>query len=199
MRERSDAPIELNVKGPFGLTGKHDRILFQEPESSQSGIYFWTVPYVEGGYLVHYIGETGKSFGERQKEHMIHTMGGNYRIWGSNELGRGNSVIIWHGLWLKGTRDKMSDFLDQLPAIAPEIQKYLRSQVIFTAKVNAESRIRQRIEGAIALYFRGLLAPAASILPEEIRYFRRRESEKAVKVLIECPFPIHGMPKDLAA
>ena len=76
----ADTEFELILQGPYGLCGKHERIIFYDPIGEGVGIYFWTVPYFQVGSIINYIGETGASFKQRLKEHMIHTAGGNYWI-----------------------------------------------------------------------------------------------------------------------
>ena len=65
---------------------------------------------------MNYIGETGRDFGVRLKEHMIQTMGGNYRISDPDQIIQGNDVVLWNGLWRKGTRDRIEDYVNRLPA-----------------------------------------------------------------------------------
>lgn len=97
--------IILNFEGPYGLTKDNEKILFQEEISKKSGIYLWATPYNNGGLLINYIGETSISFWQRNKDHMIQTMGGNYRICDPDALLKGVEKILWNGLWRKGTRD----------------------------------------------------------------------------------------------
>jgi hypothetical protein len=65
----------LYFEGPFSLCGNQEKIVFQDVLSKQPGLYLWTVPYVRGGLIITYIGETRISFGNRLKEHMIQTVG----------------------------------------------------------------------------------------------------------------------------
>jgi len=55
------------------------RSILSHPLASSPGIYLWVVA-VDAGYLVEYVGQTGVSFGKRMKDHIVQTLGGNYRI-----------------------------------------------------------------------------------------------------------------------
>ena len=191
--------FKLILHGPYGLCGKHERIIFYEPIGQEAGIYFWTVPYVQGGSIVNYIGETGESFKRRFKDHMIHKAGGNYRICDPDFEVQGVERILWNGLWRKGTRDKMPEFVSRIIELSPAIKKSLETAEIYVAPLKSERRIRQRIEGAIADYIKAQPPPASSLLPKDVRYYRRGSDEEAVSVLISGGDALLGMPKDLLA
>lgn len=141
-----------------------------------------------------YIGETGTSFGQRAKEHMIQTMGGNYQISDPEQLKQGRDVIVWNGLWRKGTRDKTAEFLNRLPEFAPVIQEFVRTELVFTAALKADTRTRRRIEGALASYIKNQPFPAGSLLPSDVRYRIRKDSEPPITVQIQCEQVILGLP-----
>lgn len=95
-----ESKAKITFEGPFGLCGDHSKLLFNEDISHSAGIYLWTFKFKER-YLIDYIGETGKSFYQRMKDHMIQQMGGNYRICDPKALMNGKEKIIWNGLWRK--------------------------------------------------------------------------------------------------
>jgi hypothetical protein len=195
----ADIKIELTLHGPFGLCGEHKRIIFYEDIGKEAGIYFWTVPYVQGGSIINYVGETGESFKKRLKDHMIHTAGGNYRICDPDFEIQGVERILWNGLWRKGTRDKMPEFVSRLIELTPVIKKSLEQSEIYVAPLTSERRIRQRIEGAIADHVKAQAPPASSLLPKDIRYYKRRSDEEPVTVLLSGGDVLLGMPKYLLA
>jgi len=191
--------VELILHGPYGLCGKHERIIFYEDIGKKAGIYFWTVPYVQGGLIINYIGETGESFKRRFKDHLIHKAGGNYRICDPDFAVQGVERILWNGLWRKGTRDKMPEFVSRIIELSPAIKKSLEHSEIYVAPFEGEKRIRQRIEGAIADHIKAQPPPASSLLPKDVRYYRRGSDEEPVTVLISGGDALLGMPKDLLA
>jgi hypothetical protein len=163
------------------------------------GIYLLTVLYCQGGYLVTYVGETSTSFGQRIKEYLIQTLGGNYRICDPDRLCHGEAQVLWDGLWRKGTRDKMPEYLERLEELVPILRKCIQTERIFMAPLHITRRLQQRIEGAIAEHIKAQPAPASSVLPSGVRYYRRRADEKPVSVVIECPCDVHGLPPILEA
>ena len=189
-------PLMLRFEGPFGLT-KDRAFLFDQTAAKEAGIYLWTVPYHEGGYLVTYIGETGASFANRIKDHLIQTVGGNYRICDPDLLIKGNQKILWNGLWRRGTRDRLLEYIEKIEEFAPIIRKGLRIEQLFLVPLTVEKRIRQRIEGALALHVKSQPPPASSVLPSDIRYNGRKELEAPIMVRLECKSFIHGIPSRL--
>jgi hypothetical protein len=191
--------LHATLDGPFGLAGDHARILFDAPEGKAAGVYISAVPFHQGGYFAGYIGQTGQSFAKRWKDHMIRTMGGEYRTCDPELARRGESRVLWPGLWRKGTRDKMGEYLDRLPELAPAIRESLRSTVIFTAAIDGDRRIRERVEGALALHYREMGGQAAVLLAPDIRYRPRKDSEPPIRVRVICTVEIKGLPSELIA
>jgi len=188
--------VKLKLFGPYKLFGEGET-LFDSDISQKSGIYFWTVKYSDG-YLIDYIGETGKTFQERIKEHMIETMGGNYRICDPNKLLQGEEKIVWDGLWRKGTRDKIGEFIQNYEIMAPIIKRYIKVHDIFLAPLNLDRRKRRLIEGNIARIIKEQKPPICNLLPSDIRYnYNRKESEEGFTVELECKENILGLPNHL--
>lgn len=113
--------MDVDVQGPFALAGTHAPIVFADAIANESGLYVWTVPYVGGGLIVTYVGETQSSFGQRMKEHAIQTLGGNYRVSDPDQLCQGVDAIVWPGSrdvaiwkWTKGEATLKTDFGDPL-------------------------------------------------------------------------------------
>ena len=126
-------PIVAEFAGPFGLASRAHPLLFEQPIAARPGIYLWTIPFQPGGYLVSYIGETSASFGRRMMDHVIQTMGGNYRICDADLLPMGQVEVLWNGLWRPGTRDKMLEYLAQAEHLAPLARRELELTLVFAA------------------------------------------------------------------
>jgi hypothetical protein len=189
----------LKFDGPFGLVRNSRPFLFDQAEAKEPGIYLWTTPYCQGGYLVTYVGETGASFEQRLKDHLIQTVGGNYRICDPDSLTRGEAKVIWNGLWRKGTRDKFHEYIERFEEFAPLIRKLLQIEFVFIAPFRSQRRIRQRVEGAIAAHIRSRQAPASSVLPSDVRYYQRKADEIPVRVTVQCHCDVLGLPQELQA
>jgi hypothetical protein len=191
--------IILRFEGPFGLTKPIEPILFEHPIAKEPGLYLLAIRYLSGGYLVTYVGETGGSFGQRIKEHLIQTLGGNYRICDPELLVQGEARVLWNGLWRKGTRDKFPEYLERIDELSPIIRKLLQIKVVFVAPFRNTRRLRQRLEGAIASHIKSQPTSVSSVLPYDIRYYLRRPDESPIEVTIECPCHVHGLPQELEA
>lgn len=189
----------LSFVGPFGMAGPHSKILFAEPEARLPGIYLWAIPYIHGGFLVNYVGETSTSFGQRMKNHLIHKVGGNYRISDPEQMIRGVDAVLWDGLWRKGTRDKMHEYIEKLVDLAPKIQKSIELIHVFVAPLDVETRTRQRIEAALAEHIKSQAGVASSLMAKDVRYYIRRKGEAPLPIQLRCTNSIHGMPEILNA
>jgi len=189
--------VILKLFGPYQLFGNNDNLLFDADTSYQGGIYLWTIRY-KNGYLIDYIGKTGNTFRQRMKEHLIQTLGGNYRICNPDMLLQGKEEIIWDGLWRKGTRDKIGEFIKNYENYASTIKRYIEIHDIFLAPLTIDRRKRQLIEGNIAKIIKAQKPPISNLLPPDIRYvYDKKDSEEGFVVKIECDENIFGLPKTL--
>ena len=188
--------MHLHFSGPFPLVNDHD-ILEGTAFKNAFGIYLWTVK-IDGDYYITYIGETCTSFYKRTKEHLIQTLGGNYRIWDGDALRKGIETIVWDGLWRKDTRDKLPEFVKRYEELAPIIKGYIKSQELFVAPLKCESGTLRRIEGEIAFCLRADKTHSR-FLPDDIRFSKRNSHEDPISVAITSTLPIVGLPKTVTA
>ena len=198
--------IKLKLYGPYKFCGcENKKGVFDSEISHKKGIYFWTVKFKDG-YLIDYIGKTVRNFRQRMKEHLIHTFGGNYRICDSELLRQGKEKILWNGLWRKGTRDKMCEFIKKLEneEFVNAIKRYVEIHDIFLApfEFNKDDNWKKRqltlIEGNLAKIIKESEPPISNLLPKDVRYvYRRKPFEKEFIVEIECAKNILGLPKKL--
>jgi hypothetical protein len=192
------AAITVKFDGPYGLTSRTTHpLVFEQAIAAEQGIYLWAIPYRSGGYLVSYVGETGASFGRRLREHVIQTMGGNYRICNSDLLVQGQAEVLWNGLWRRGTQHKTLEYLEEAERFAPLARRELQLTTVFAAPLHIPVRVRRRIEAGLAPHIRSQGDPASSLLPGDIRYHPRRDSEDPVPVEVRCPELVHGLPNAL--
>lgn len=187
---------DLHFHGPFPLLGPSGDVLSECPCQTEAGIYLWAVQQLTGSYRISYIGETEKSFHDRMKEHIIQTLGGNYRICEADPLRQGIQRIVWDGLWRRGTRHRTLEFFYRYEELAPLVKQHLLWQSIFLAPWKGEVRLRRRIEGALALHLRAD-GEASSLLPDDIRFAVRRRGEKPVSVIFHIDSRIEGFPQQL--
>jgi len=189
----------LEFNGPLGLVPGEHAYLFHDELAHAQGIYLWAVPYHLGGYLPLYIGETSASVGRRIEDHLIKTVGGYNRICDPDLLLRGEPRVLWNGLWRRGTRGRFPEYLGLVEQLLPAIRRELQMEVVFVAPLKIESRLRRRVEGALAAHIKAQPAPASSIFPTDVRYYTRNASEAAVEVSVSCSSKIYGLPELLMA
>ncbi|MEA3294841.1 MAG: hypothetical protein U9P81_07700 [Euryarchaeota archaeon] len=187
--------VNLKLSGPYKLFGKHTQLFFDADVSQKNGIYLWTIKY-GNGYLIDYIGETGKTFSKRIKEHLIEMLGGNYLICDSDMLLQGKERIVWNGLWRKGTIDNIGEFIRDYENYAPIIKRYIEIHDIFLAPLTVDRRKRQLIEGNVTKIIKEQNPPVSNLLPSDIRYvYNRKENEEEFNVNIESNENVFGLPK----
>jgi hypothetical protein len=160
------------------------------------GLYLWVVGQNTGGYKISYLGETSRSFYSRTKEHIVQTLGGNYRVIDTDQMRQGVERIIWDGLWRRAARKRLPEFLARSEELAPLIKSYLYGQTVFLAPLKGEQSLRRRIEGALANHVRSN-SDASSLFPSDIRYVVRRAAESIVLVTVSADQPIEGLPSEL--
>jgi hypothetical protein len=118
--------MEVEIHGPFSwLTGLDHACIFESPVANFSGVYLWSVPY-EGAEMVYYVGETGRSFRDRLKEHLASYLAGLYRVWEPELFARGEKRLVWDGMWRRGEEVRMGDFLARHTELAPRIHQIVR-------------------------------------------------------------------------
>ena len=140
--------------------------------------------------------ELPKDKRRRMKEHIINTLGGNYRINDVAALKRGESEILWDGLWREGTRARLPEFLRDSAKLFEAAKENLKLEQIFVAPLDVEDRMRRRIEGAIANAIRKDKV-ASSLLPKDIRVLGRLTTETATPIRIITGGKILGIPEQL--
>ncbi len=80
MHSESISSLSLNFHGPNAACSLVADVLEDCEYRDCSGVYVWAVEQSSGEFRVSYLGETEKSFYSRTKEHVIQTLGGNYRV-----------------------------------------------------------------------------------------------------------------------
>jgi hypothetical protein len=144
---------------------------------------------------IEYIGET-TSFGGRQKEHLIHILGLNYRIIDKDAASKGELKIIWNGLWRDKSKEGVGKLLDEYPQISQHILDYISLIDIYFAPTNLDKYLRKHIEGCIGWNLRNKYPQFKTFYPDDnhIGTF----PEKLGKTLfINLPEPILGLDTEL--
>lgn len=161
--------------------------------SKDYGIYIFAAKQKKGGYRVTYIGETGTSFYKRIKEHAIQTLGGNYRICDAEKMTYGIQEIIWDGLWRKGVRNKIFEFIDKYEYYSPFVKAYIKSISIFLAPFHGSKEQRKNIEFKISSEIRSA-GECASLLPSDIQYRYKKINFSGQLLQVQSFTHIEGLP-----
>ena len=190
---------ELAWEGPFTFFGSAAPVIFEQPIAESPGIYLWTFRY-EDGYVVDYVGQTGKSFGERFYQHIAEQTSGRYDITDGSRILRRKDKIIWPGIyWKKGQWKRTGEYLAKLPEFAVHIHKVYAEYRLFLAPLKAERRTLERIEAAIALHLRSIPGPVGEMQDPNVVYRPRWGREKPFTVRFTSQAKILSLPPELEA
>ncbi len=184
-------------EGPFSWPGSPGApSIFEAELRRTSGIYLWTVLLAQG-YLVYYVGETGRSFEARLLEHYCEHASGMYHVNSPEEFARGERVVIWPGRYDPTMKKSAKECILECSRLGEPITKLAYIYRFFLAPLSCETRIRRRIEAAIAntLY----AAPSSVGLFQEtgIRYHPRTQEETAIICRVSSSMPLLGIPERL--
>ncbi len=182
--------LHLKCSGPYTWTSGPACVF--DAGRDVAGIYLWTIPYREG-YLVYYVGETGRSFTERLSEHAESYLTGRYRIWEPAAFSRGEKVLLWDGMWRSDSRNTIGDFLARYPELSAAVHSLFGAMRLFLIPMEADARLRQRVEAALALGLRDREGIVGAFQDSDIRYRPRRKMEPSISVELDLPALIHGV------
>ena len=189
---------EMQLYGPYRLYGKKDECLFKASEATKSGIYLWTILFNKK-YLTYYVGETGRSFKTRFIEHTRDYLYGLYRVYDPAQFAQGKKKLVWEGMWQPDTRGRIDEFLNRYLELSPVIYSLLGKFKIFLAPLNAEKRIRQRIEGSLAQKLQQHSDLTRNFFDSGIRYFTKQVDEPPIHVTIISKERVLGLSHKLKA
>src|ERR1700722_2897920 len=116
-------PMQLHFHGPYPACSETADVFDGCEHQNSTGLYLWGVEQATGHYRISYIGETERSFYYRTKEHIIQTLGGNYRVIDPDLMRTGVQRIIWDGLWRLDAQKRLPEFLSNYERLAPLIKR----------------------------------------------------------------------------
>jgi hypothetical protein len=189
------APLTVAFNGPHTICSETKDVLADCVHRKGAGIFF-TAVLVGDSYRITHIGQTGTSFYQRLKEHVIQTLGGNFRICDPVAMAKGENKVLWDGLWRPGRHAQLPEFLRAGPALFEAARACFKLERAFVAPLAVEDRMRRRIEGAIAKQIRKDKT-ASSLFPPDVRYLPRLSTETAMTIRIVTPKKISGLPEQL--
>lgn len=187
--------LTVTFHGPHVLCNETKDVLADCAHRKAAGI-FLTAVLVGDSYRITHIGQTGTSFYARLKEHVIQTLGGNFRICDPKAMARGEIKVLWDGLWRPGRHANLPEYLRNGPALFRAARECFKLEKAFVAPLDVEDRMRRRIEGAIAKQIRKDKS-ASSLFPPDVRYLPKLSMEVPITIRIVTPKKILGLPEQL--
>jgi hypothetical protein len=195
----STVNYELDFKGPYSWHGLYTVVpVFNNPYAKFYGIYLWVVPHPPIEY-VYYVGETGRSFADRMREHLMAHLAGFYHLYEPTKLVDGIKVMEWPGLYDPKEPRTLSGLIENYSRLTKTIDELAKLFWFYLAPLNAKTQERKRIEGALARHLYEQQGVVGSFQDKGIRYISRKDSDQPIWVKIVCPERILGMPTELIA
>ena len=196
----SSNPGEILVafRGPFSWTGASDcPSVYDVAESRAFGIYLFTVPLPEG-YLIYYVGETGSSFRERLPEHRREHYRATYEVCSAAGLARGERVVLWPGHFGRN-RKPLEECLANRERLSEPIREMISIFRLFLAPLSCDTRLRRRIEAAIAHSVRGVPGNIGAFQDPGVRHRPKKENEEPIECVASSPVSLLGLPERFLA
>lgn len=137
----------ISVKGSFGYVETEDLTSVKNSDyADKTGVYIWAIP-VEDGYMVTYVGITGRNFAKRTQEHLQCYLSGDYGTYKLQALKQGRTERIFPGI----CRDAdIEEFIENHQEIFTKLKEYLYNTEIFLIPLNRGKQFRENLESAIA-------------------------------------------------
>jgi hypothetical protein len=115
------------------------------------------------------------------------------------EFAKGNKVLVWGGLWKRNRKDDKFriEFFQNYSLYAPKIAKFLEQLHFFFMPIEADKRLRERIESAIAAMLANAEGVIGGFQDKDVRYKPRTVAEQPIKIVMTFSKPIMGLSEDL--
>lgn len=191
---------DINFVGPFSWFGTSDRpCVYDSDEARGIGIYLWTVPLPDDNHLIYYVGETGRSFEIRLRQHYEELVSARYHVYSAAEFARGEKVALWPGRWDVKYRKSDDECRANCARLSDSIREMMLVLRFFLAPLSCDKRARQRMEAAIALALYDAPGLAGTFQDLGVRYWPRLPNEEPVECVVSAPVRFLGLPERLSA
>ncbi len=193
-------PDEISVSfgGPFSWPGTPDAAsIFDANEGLAAGIYLFTVPLPDG-YLIYYVGETGRTFRDRLFEHYTEHASAMYHVYSPAEFARGEKVMLWPGRFDMECRKSKRECVAAYTELYGPIWEMTRMFRLFLTPLACDTRIRRRIESAIA---NALYATPGVVgaFQDKVNYSPRLDGEAPIGCVVSSSARLLGLPERFEA
>jgi hypothetical protein len=186
--------VSLEFSGPFSwLSSDPGTSIFEAPIARMAGIYLWTVD-TQDGHLIYDVGETGTEFRQRLRQHLCQQLAGMYHMYDPERFAVGQTYALWRGMYGNDREAGLAAFVARLPMLAPALANLVRLTGFHLAPLICDTRLRRRIEAALAMHLHrqpGLVGPFQDV---GIRYVPRRVGEEPIDVRCQSSAVLLGLP-----
>jgi hypothetical protein len=181
--------------GPFSWLGHEEtKSIFDAPEGKMPGLYLWTIK-IEDGELVYYVGKTNRYFSQRMREHFKEHFAGFYHVNLPSEFKRGERIPLWDGMYLRYKSPRPDDLAKIYPTISSHIIDLAETYRFFIAPLEAERRILERIECALARHLYDQPGKIGGFQERGLNYRSRLASEQPEMASFSSSSKILGLPE----
>lgn len=142
------AEFEFGWEGPFPL-----RSVVSEPAAKAPGLYLWGVTSASG-YVLYYLGETGKTIAERIRAHMGCYRTGEFGLLDWDAFYRGEWTYLKQSYYRKYTTEARTKFREEKAQWESVIEGEVDRISVFVLPIplwsgTAYRRMRMRLEQAV--------------------------------------------------
>ena len=191
--------ITLEWSGPYYFSSRSGPSIIQAAAAQGPGIYCW-LAVTDRGNLPHYVGETGKSVAGRHVEHFRAYASGVYSVYDSAPFAAGDISVLFQGpLWRKDGWRGHQAFIDNFEAYARHLSLILGAIQVFVAPLDAEQRVRRRVEASLTRSIYALPESVLTLFPPGLRMWTRRPDEPVITVSNTGRLPLPGIPTQFEA
>jgi len=169
--------IVLDWSGPYHFSSPAGPPIFEAPAAQGPGVYLWLAA-TSRGLLPHYVGETGRSVARRHYEHFRDYASGVYSVRDSAAFVAGREVFLYKGpLWRNDGWRAAQQVIDRFAEFAGHLSVSLAALRLFVAPLDAEQRVRRRVESGLIKALYALPEASRSLFPPGFRTLSRSGDE----------------------
>jgi hypothetical protein len=122
-----------------------------------------------------------------------------YHIYDPERFALGQKHVLWLGLYGNDREPSLAAFVERLPTLAPALADFVRLIRFHLAPLTCDTRLRRRIEAALALHLYSQPGLVGQFQDAGIRYAPRRACEEPIDVRCQSSEVLLDLPARLEA
>ena len=126
-------------------------------------------------------------------------LAGMYHIYDPERFAHGHKHVLWRGMYGNDREAGLTEFVGRLPTLAPALADFVRLIRFHRAPLTCYTRLRRRIEAALAFHLYGQPNLVGPFQDAGIRYEPRRPGEEVTEVICGSSAVLLGLPVCLEA